>query len=107
MVKVRYHDNQAGGQEKVLRLPVLEFIRRWLLHILPTGFMRIRYYGLHHSSARKVKLPQCRAHFGLPRALPVIKELVLLEWLQELLGDEVNRVSQLWGGGQYVLTAGV
>lgn len=90
VVRVKYHDNQAEGEEKVLRLPVLEFMRRWLLHILPAGFMRIRYYGLHHSSARKEKLPECRAHFGLSRALPVIKELVLLEWLQELLGDEAN-----------------
>ena len=91
VVWLRYHDNQAGGQEKVLRLPVLEFIRWWLLHILPSGFVRVRHYGLHHSRARKEKLPTCRGQLGLPRALPVLKELVLVEWLQEILGDEVNR----------------
>ena len=65
-----------------------EFIRRFLLHILPPGFVRIRYYGLHHASARKEKLPRCRAWLGLPAELPEAKELSLLAWLNEVLGEE-------------------
>jgi hypothetical protein len=93
-VKFRYYDNRERaevgekGKEKVLTLSAEEFIRRFLLHILPHGYKRIRYYGLHHSSARKEKLPRCRALLGLPAALPEVKELSLLEWLAEVLGEE-------------------
>jgi hypothetical protein len=93
-VKFRYYDNRERaevgekGKEKVLTLTGEEFIRRFLLHILPAGFVRIRYYGLHHSSARKEKLPGCRRLLGLPPALPVIPELSLLAWLEQVLGEE-------------------
>jgi len=94
LVRFRYFDNReraevgAKGKEKVLTVTGEEFIRRFLLHILPAGFVRIRYYGLHHSSARKAKLPRCRRLLGLPAALPVIPELSLLDWLIEVLGEE-------------------
>jgi hypothetical protein len=94
LVKFRYYDNreraEAGekGKEKILTVTAEELIGRFLLHILPAGFVRIRYYGLHHSSARKEKLPRCRALWGLPSALPVIPELKLLAWLQQVLGEE-------------------
>jgi hypothetical protein len=71
-----------------MTLPAEEFIRRFLLHVLPPRYVRIRYYGLHHSSARKEKLPRCRALLGLEPALPEAKELSLLEWLEEVLGEE-------------------
>jgi hypothetical protein len=94
LVRFRYYDNReraevgAKGKEKVLTGTGEEFIRRFLLHILPAGFVRIRYYGLHHSSARKEKLPRCRALLGLAAALPVIPELSLLAWLEQVLGEE-------------------
>ena len=93
-VRFRYYDNRdraevgEKGQAKVLSLTGEEFIRPFLLHILPPHFVRIRYYGLHHSSARKEKLPRCRALLGLPAELPEIPELSLLEWLAEVLGEE-------------------
>jgi hypothetical protein len=94
LVRFRYYDNRERaetgekGPEKVLTVTAEEFIRRFLLHIVPEGYKRIRYYGLHHSSARKEKLPRCRALLGLPAALPVIPELKLLEWLQQVLGED-------------------
>lgn len=104
-VSFRYYDNQARaeagekGPEKVLRLPVAEFMRRFLSHILPPGYRRIRYYGLHHSSARKEKLPRCRRLLGLAAALPEVEELSLMGWLRELLGDEVDRCPQCGAAG--------
>jgi hypothetical protein len=94
VVKFRYYDNRERaetgekGPEKVLTLTAEEFIRRFLLHILPTGYKRIRYYGLHSSSARSAKLPRCRALLGLSPALPEIPELSLLDWLAQVLGEE-------------------
>jgi hypothetical protein len=93
-VRFRYYDNRERaevgekGQEKVLTLTGEEFIRRFLLHLLPHGYKRIRYYGLHSSHARSEKLPRCRTLLGLPAALPEIAELSLLEWLTEVLGEE-------------------
>jgi hypothetical protein len=92
-VRFRYYDNRERAEvgekdkEKVLTVTGEEFIRRFLLHILPAGFVRIRYYGLHHSRARKEKLPRCRSLLGLPAALPVIPPLSLLAWLEQVLGE--------------------
>jgi hypothetical protein len=88
-VRFRYRDNRDGGKEKVLTLDALEFIRRFLLHVLPTRFVRIRHYGLHHSSKRKT-LKRCRAALGLPFALPVVKPLIVVAWLTEILGHHPN-----------------
>lgn len=94
LVTFRYYDNReraevgGKGKEKRMTLQAEEFIRRFLLHVLPPGYVRIRYYGLHHSSARQTKLPRCRALLGLEPALPEPKELSLLEWLEEVLGEE-------------------
>jgi hypothetical protein len=96
-VTFEYYDNkdrtEAGGKgkKKQLSLPVLTFMRRWLSHVLPPGYKRIRYYGLHHSSARQEKLARCRQLLGLAAALPEVAEPSLMEWLTEILGEEVDR----------------
>ena len=43
-----------------------EFIRRFLLHVLPAGFQRIRYYGFLGNRYRKEKLARCRHLLGMP-----------------------------------------
>ena len=48
-----------------------EFIRRFLLHVLPDGFQRIRYYGLLGNRHREEKLERCRQLLGM--AVPAIK----------------------------------
>jgi hypothetical protein len=88
-VSFRYCDNRDGGKEKVMTLDALEFLRRFLLHVLPSRFVRIRHYGLHHSSKREA-LKQCRATLGLPYALPVLKPLLVVAWLTKILGHHPN-----------------
>ena len=46
---------------KVLALPAAEFLRRFLLHVLPDGFVRIRHFGLLANRGRTAKLARCRA----------------------------------------------
>lgn len=70
-----------------------------MLHILPGGFVRIHYYGLHHARARTEKLPRCRSLLGLAVELPEIPELGLREWLEELLGEEVDRCPHCGAAG--------
>jgi hypothetical protein len=60
---------ESGGQNsKVLRLEIAEFIRRFLLHVLPDGFQRIRHYGFLANSHRAEKLALCRRLLDVPLA---------------------------------------
>jgi len=107
-VTFEYYDNKeraevgGKGKKKKLTLPVDEFIRRWLSHVLPAGYQRIRYYGLHHSSARAEKLPRCRTLLGLEADLPEVEEPSLAEWLAEVLGAEVDRCPHCGATGSLV-----
>jgi hypothetical protein len=62
-VTFRYKDYRRDGpeRERVMTLGADEFIRRFLLHVLPRGFHRIRHYGLLAGSARKAGLALARA----------------------------------------------
>lgn len=61
-VTFRYKDYRRSGQDRqqVMTLPADEFIRRFLLHVLPRGFHRIRHYGLLAGSTRKAQLERAR-----------------------------------------------
>jgi len=61
-----WKDYADGNQTKVMTLEATEFIRRFLLHILPAGFVRIRQYGFLANRARKEKLALCRTLLGAP-----------------------------------------
>jgi hypothetical protein len=65
-VAFRYRDTADDRKQKVMQLDVLEFIRRFLLHVLPKGFVRIRHYGLLANRTRKKKLTRCRALLAAP-----------------------------------------
>ena len=64
-VTIRYRDSADHDQIKRLTLDAFEFIRRFLLHILPDGFMKIRHYGLLSNRNRKTKLKRCRELLGV------------------------------------------
>lgn len=85
-VTFKYLDNRNKGEEKLMTLHAHEFIRRFLTHILPNGFVRIRHFGLHHSSCR-LKLQHARITLGLPFQLPVLLKLKFLEWFQHITGS--------------------
>ena len=59
-----YKDYRRGDRERVMCLEAVEFIRRFLLHVLPKGFVRIRHYGLLSNRSRKEKLRLCRRLLG-------------------------------------------
>jgi hypothetical protein len=60
-VSFRWKDYRAGGAAKVMTLAADEFIRRFLLHALPDGFMRIRHYGLFANGQRTANLALARS----------------------------------------------
>lgn len=55
-VTFRWKDYRDGSRWKIMQLDTLEFIRRYLLHVLPVNFYKIRYYGIFSLSNRKQSL---------------------------------------------------
>ena len=59
-VRFRYQDYAHGHRSRVLQLDAVEFLRRFLQHVLPARFVRIRHYGFLANRARKKKVALCR-----------------------------------------------
>ena len=63
-VTFRWNDRTRGDPNRRMTLGAQEFLRRFLLHILPSGLMRIRHYGLLANSQRRKHLERCRRLIG-------------------------------------------
>ncbi len=64
----------ATGGKRIVKLADIEFVRRFLRHVLPTGIKRIRHYGLLSPAAKRIKLTQARAALLMPLANPIAAE---------------------------------
>jgi hypothetical protein len=71
-VRFEYRDYADNNQRKELSLPAAEFLR-FLLHVLPTGFMRLRHYGITANCQRRSKLARCRELLA-PSTPPAVAE---------------------------------
>jgi hypothetical protein len=91
LVTFRYKDYRDGSQQRTMTLAADEFIRRFLLHVLPEGFHRIRYYGFFGARYRKEKLEQCRQLLGMVPREPESKmaELDYRDRYQALTGSSL------------------
>ena len=65
-IRFRWKDYRHGSAKGVMTLDADEFIRRFLLHVVPTGFMRIRHYGFLANCHCEAKLACCRRLLGAP-----------------------------------------
>ena len=63
-VSFRWRDYAHGGKNKVMTVPADEFLRRFLLHVLPKGLVRIRHFGLFANRRRSAALERCRKLLG-------------------------------------------
>ena len=84
-VTFAYRDRTDGDRKKTQTIPVNQFIGRFLRHVLPGRFMRIRHYGFLSNNQRKAKLETIRSLIGarVPEPQPTLSAA---EWLQEILG---------------------
>ena len=86
-----YRDRGDGNRLKYKRLEPVEFIQRFLTHVLPSGFSRIRHYGLLANRIKQRSLRQCRTLLG---AAPVAAETepsrTIADWMQVLLGLDIT-----------------
>jgi hypothetical protein len=63
-VTFRWKDYARGSRQSIMTLEATEFIRRFLLHVLPSGFVRIRYYGFMANRVRAQNVERCRELLG-------------------------------------------
>ncbi len=101
---VRFRVRATPGK-RVLQLPAEEFIDRFLLHVLPDGFKRIRHYGLLAPAAKKAKLLLARQALSVPAPDPVITATVEV-FLQRVGRAECSRCSHC-NDGRFVPTAAI
>jgi hypothetical protein len=69
-VTFRWKDYAHGGKQRKMTLAAEEFIRRFLLHVLPKGFMRIRHFGWMANRVRRERAALCRTLLGAEPAAP-------------------------------------
>jgi len=81
-VRFRVRRGADRSERKVVTLPGAEFLHRFLQHVLPAGFQRLRHYGLTASRCKQVKLRQCRQQLQVPEPAPKPPETVEVFWLR-------------------------
>ena len=69
-VRFRWKDYRRDNRHATMTLTADEFIRRFLIHVLPSGFQRIRYYGFLCNRRRQDKLARCRQLLGMANVVP-------------------------------------
>ena len=104
-IRFQWKDYRDGDQTKTMNLSADEFIRRFLLHVLPDGFQRIRYYGFLGNRYRKQKLEECRRLLGMPAPTeptnPTEKDF--RDRYEELIGDSLHQCPQCEEGRMLVI----
>jgi hypothetical protein len=88
-VTFSWKDYRDSGASKVMPLEAAEFIRRFLLHVLPDGFQKIRYFGLMANRGRAANLALCREL--IPGAAPGAPAPEVKDWSEryrQLTGED-------------------
>jgi Putative transposase/Transposase zinc-binding domain len=102
-VTFTYRDRKDKDRLKSMPLDAQEFIRRFLLHVLPEGFVRVRHFGFLANRSKKHALPQCRMLLGLNPALPEIPNQSAHDLLRELTGIDLSRCPRCQKGTMIVV----
>jgi hypothetical protein len=93
-VRFRYKDYAHGNAVNVLELSATEFLRRFLLHVVPRGFMRVRHYGLLANCRRTERLARCRELLASVPPPPPPPAESLAEAVQRLMSIDITRCPQ-------------
>ena len=89
-VTFSWRDYRDSGASKEMTLGAEEFIRRFMLHVLPDGFQKIRYFGLMANRGRAANLALCRTL--MPDTAETLPTLEVKDWKEryrELTGEDV------------------
>jgi len=89
-VTFAYRDRKNQDRRKLMKLGAEEFIRRFLLHVIPKGFMRVRHYGFLANHCKDA-LSKCRQLIGLTPAPPPSPQRSIEELMLALTGIDIHR----------------
>lgn len=89
-VKIQVKDYKNKNQKKTVTMKTVEFIRRFLMHVLPKGFVKIRHYGLLANRNRKTKLVLCRKLTKSKSYKPIFEGKSTIEVVSILLKRDVS-----------------
>jgi hypothetical protein len=90
-VVLRYRDRTDGDTPKIAQIQALAFIGRFLQHVLPDRFVRIRHYEFLSNRAKKQALAQCRTLLGGTAEPPPTSPKSTRQWVLELTGVDIQR----------------
>jgi len=102
LVTFSYRDRKDGNCTRTMTLHADEFIRRFLLHVLPAGFMRIRHFGFLANRSRKQKLDRCRVLLDLAPPFPTGKKSAR-QLMLEVTGFDLARCPACHLGTLFIL----
>jgi hypothetical protein len=91
LVTFKYRDRRDGDTVKETTLEAHEFIRRFLLHVVPDSFRRIRHFGFLANRCKKQNLARCRELLGLNATWPEIAKESLQERMLRLTGVDITQ----------------
>jgi hypothetical protein len=97
-VTFTYKDRKCNDEVKEMTVDATEFIRRFLLHILPEGFMKIRYFGFLANTNKKVCVPLLRKLIDPGAQLPGKITETLQEMMLRLTGEDITCCPQCQKG---------
>ena len=90
-VSFRWKDYRDDNRQKTMTLEGAEFIRRFLIHVLPAGFHRIRYFGFLSNCHRARKLERCRELLGMAPAAPTAPSADYRDRFEALTGRSLRQ----------------
>jgi hypothetical protein len=102
-VTLSYRDRKDGNRKTTIPLDAQEFIRRFLLHVLPDGFMRIRHFGFLANRSKKQALAQCRRLLKIEAALPETPKESAKDLLLRITGIDLSRCPSCHRGTMIVV----
>ena len=103
LVTFKYRDNKDEGKEKELELSAGKFINRYLQHVLPTGFMKIRYIGILSNANKKTKLLACKILTRTAQSTENFTEVTTESILKKITNGKYN-LCPICGSSNYSLT---
>ncbi len=93
-----YRDRNDGNRVKTMPLDAMEFIRRFLLHVLPGRFMKIRYYGFLANACKKKTVLLIRRLIGKYMEVKRITGETVREKMLRLTGQDILLCPHCWQG---------
>jgi predicted Zn-ribbon and HTH transcriptional regulator len=89
-VTFSYRDRKDHDRKKIITLDAHEFIRRFLLHVIPKGFVRVRHFGILANRSKSL-LSKCRQFLDLSPTVPKLPTRSVQELMLQLTGLDITR----------------